>query len=559
MSHGTDVKKYCNDIVKGKIRAGIYTQKAVKRFTGDLKRQDDAGFLYRFVPAKADEVIDFAETLTIPDITTPDKKLRLLPWMKFIYYNLYGWIHKENAERRRFRSAYVEVARKNSKTTSLLFPIILYDFLTTESAESYFFARDEKQSYKAFNELKHIIKADKDLGPVVNETVVAITYENSRIAFFSSESGGLDSYKNSCTVIDEFHEYDNDRPITSSRYGGRARENSPVIIITSAGLDISGPCYAENEKARKLLNGLLTDETYFTVIYAYDEQDDWKDPGLFIKANPSLGTILKQDILENDLNDALITPSHQADFKSKTCGIWTNSTSGWIPLQKWDTETRNRRRDKTTFAGKTCCGALDLSSINDFTAYTLCFAEDAYYWLFHRFYIPEEQIREKYRVENINIGEWIEKGYVQVTPGPAVDYDFIFHDILEDSRTFGITEIAYDKWQAIALIDRLNEALPHTDLVEFDQSMRKMTNPTKEFERLIMEDLIVDPNPVMKWMIGNAVIKPDPNNNYKPLKEYKSSTRRIDGVITAIMSMDRCIANESGGGTDDFQRILALF
>jgi phage terminase large subunit-like protein len=551
--------RYCKDITSGKILSGMYTKKAVKRFLSDLERQTDKDFLYEFKPECADEIIEFAENLVIPDITTEDKKLKLLPWHMFIYYNLYGWVHKAEESRRRFRSGYVEVARKNSKTTSLLFPVILYDFLTTESAESYFVTQDERQSYKAFVELKHIIKADKDLAAVISETVSAITYQHSRIAFFSSESAGTDSYKNSCSVIDEFHSYENDKVVTSFRYGGRARENNLVLIITSAGLNLSGPCYAENEKARKLLNGILTDETFFTVIYAYDETDDWKDPELFLKANPSLGPIIKPEILENDLNDALITPSHQADFKAKTCGIWTNDSVGWIPLQKWDTANRNAVTDITGFKGEPCYAALDLSSVSDFTAYTKCFKRDGYYYLFHRFYVPSEQVLEKYRVENINIRDWIDRGIVTAIPGPTVNHTYILEDILRDTETFAMAEIAYDRWNSDTLITGLNEQLPGVVLIQQDHSLLKMAGPSKEFERLVLEDKIIDGNPVMKWMVGNAVVKPDANNNYKPLKEYKSSTKRIDGVITAVMAIERCRLQENSGAFADFNEILRLF
>jgi phage terminase large subunit-like protein len=551
--------QYCNDVKSGKIPSGSYTKKAVKRFLLDLERQKDDSFLFEFKAEPAEEAIEFAETLIIPDIATEDKKLKLLPWHKFIYYNLYGWVHKSDTTRHRFRAGYVEVARKNSKTTSLLFPIILYDFLTTESAESYFVSQDEKQSYKSFVELKHIIKADKDLASVIGETVSAITYQHSRIAFFSSESGGTDSYKNSCSVIDEFHSYDNDRVVTSFRFGGRARKNNLVLIITSAGLNLTGPCYLENEKARKLLNGIVTDETYFTIIYAYDEKDDWKDPKNFIKANPSLHTIIKPEILENDLQDALITPSHQSDFKAKTCGIWTNETVNWIPLQKWDTERRNTIIDEDEFKGQSCYAGLDLSSISDFTVYTKCFKRGDVYYLFHKFYVPSEQIVEKYRVENIGIKDWIDRGIVTAIPGPTIDYDYIKNDIVHDAERFDIVELAYDKWQANRLIESLDEIIPKTVLIQYDQSLKQMTNPSKEFERLIMEDKIVDPNPVMKWMIGNAVIKPDVNENYKPLKEYKSSTRRIDGVITGIMAVERCRIGENTPGTDDFNDVLKLF
>jgi phage terminase large subunit-like protein len=559
ISHYKKVQNYCNDIAKNKILSGAYTKKAVKRFINELKHQADADFLYEFKPELAEEIIDFAETLIIPDIDTDDKRLKLLPWHKFIYFNLYGWVHKLDNTKRRFRSGYIEVARKNSKTTSLLFPIIIYDFLTTDSAESYFVSQDEKQSYKSFQELKHIIKSDKELAAVINDTTSAITYQHSRIAFFSSESVGTDSYKNSCSVIDEFHSYADDKVVTSFRYGGRARPNNLVLIITSAGLNLSGPCYAENEKARKILNSVLSDDTYFTVIYAYDDKDDWKDPKLFIKANPSLNVIIKPEILENDLNDALISPSHQPDFKAKTCGIWTNDTTNWIPIQKWDTDIRNQIIDIDEFKGQPCYAGLDLSSINDFTAYTKCFKKEDCYYLYHKFYIPSEQISEKYRVENINLLDWINKGIVTAIDGPTINYDFIMKDIVNDYEKFNILELSYDNWNSNKLINDLENKISKTDLIQYDQSLKKMNSSSKLFEKLIMEDKIIDPNPVMKWMVSNAVIKIDPNGNYKPLKQYKSSTKRIDGVITSIMTIDRANVNENTTTAKSFDDILKLF
>jgi phage terminase large subunit-like protein len=86
-----------------------------------------------------------------------------------------------------------------------------------------------------------------------------------------------------------------------------------------------------------------------------------------------------------------------------------------------------------------------------------------------------------------------------------------------------------------------------------------MSGPSKEYERLIYEDKIIDSNPVIKWMVGNAVIKIDINGNYKPLKEYKSSTKRIDGVVTSLMAIDRANANENTNTTTNFEDILKLF
>ena len=137
-SHKDEVLSYCKVVL-----SCVYTKKAVKRFLSDVKRKDDESFLYDFVPEQADKVINFAETLFIPDM---NKRLELLSWHKFVYYNLFGFYLKADKTKRRFRQAYVEVARKNSKTTSLLFPIILYDFMYAPAAESFFVSKDNNQS-----------------------------------------------------------------------------------------------------------------------------------------------------------------------------------------------------------------------------------------------------------------------------------------------------------------------------------------------------------------------------------------------------------------------------
>jgi len=180
--------------------------------------------------------------------------------------------------------------------------------------------------------------------------------------------------------------------------------------------------------------------------------------------------------------------------------------------------------------------------------------------LFHKFYIPVEKIAEKYRVENINIRNWIEEGIVTATNKPTVDYDFIIEDIKKDNLLFNIKELAYDKWQSNELINKLDDLFPNIILIQYDQSLKQMGCPSKEYESLIMNDRIIDANPCQKWMISNAVIKPDVNNNYKPLKENKSSTKRIDGVITSIMAIDRLNVNKNvTPDNKDFNSILSLF
>ena len=203
----------------------------------------------------------------------------------------------------------------------------------------------------------------------------AITQGSSRISFFSADTKALDSYKNSFSVVDEFHSYDNDKVITAFRYGSRARLNGTVCIITSAGNNTNSPCYNEVLKARAVLDGKISDDSYFTVLYEYDEKDDWRDSSLLQKSNPALNTFLRPEILESDLQDALLTPSHQQDYKAKTCGIWnTQGLSNWLDPAE---ALINEQADfETAFLALPCYAAFDLSQTQDLTVYTLCFEVD---------------------------------------------------------------------------------------------------------------------------------------------------------------------------------------
>jgi phage terminase large subunit-like protein len=191
-------------------------------------------------------------------------------------------------------------------------------------------------------------------------------------------------------------------------------------------------------------------------------------------------------------------------------------------------------------------GALDLSSVGDFTAYTLCGVEEGRAYFRHKFYIPQETVREKYQTDNHLIPEWIERGYITAIPGGTIDYGYIYEAIRADMERYRLKEIGYDNWNAVKLIKDLEEGLPDLVLIPYNQALKKMSLPTKNYEKYLKEKRIVDRNPVMEWMAGNAVVQPDVNNNYKPLKQKNNPGARIDGIITAIISMDRAVENEGG-------------
>lgn len=522
------VLNYCKDIKQEKIKSCVYIKLAVKRFEAMLKKAPDD---YIANWGKLTEVVNFAESLFIPDI---NKNLSLLPWQVFAYAGIYLFTKKENDNAFLTQIAYIEVARKNSKTTSILFPAILYNFLATENAESYFFSGDEKQAKKTFEEITQIVKQSKELNSVCKYWSSSIVFKNSRISFFTSGTKKIDSYKNSFAVLDEYHEYLTDKPLQASLQGMRARkQGGQVLIITTAGLNITLPCYYESVEAKNMLQGInKNDPAYFALIYTIDKDDDWKDAVNLEKANPSIDLITNRKLLEQDLERAIKRPSTQANFLAKTYNIWRNAMgSNWIPPEVW-IKQKNKTSD---YKNKNAVGAIDLSSIRDLTVFTLYWEDKGCIFAFHKVYIPEETLIERIQKENIGYAQWVESGIVTVTPGATIDYDFLIKDIVNISKECQLSKIAYDPWHAQSLIKDLEKELPaDVSLIEFKQNLASISEPSKLFEKNILDKKIVDKNPVMAWALSNVVIKADVNGNIKPLKLNEGA--KIDPVITSIMA-----------------------
>jgi phage terminase large subunit-like protein len=206
-----------------------------------------------------------------------------------------------------------------------------------------------------------------------------------------------------------------------------------------------------------------------------------------------------------------------------------------------------------------CWCGIDLSSIQDFSAVTLVFKKDDLYYFKHRFYIPSETIIQRYKNnENINILDWINRGIVTAIDGPVIDYCIIFEDIKKDMGLYRLKMISFDRWGSRELINLLEDEFPSLVTVPFQQNLAHLSQPTKNYEKLLLEKRIIEKNPCMKWMLTNTLVKADSNDNYRPLKDYRSSTSRIDGVISSILALDCCLEATKNGNPLSFEDLMAL-
>lgn len=530
--------QYVSDITSGKITAGVYTKKAIQRFKNDLKRSQDEDFLYFMDWDAVSMVCSFAESLKPSDLN--GNTITLLSWQVFCFANLEGWRFKAEPDRKRFRMAYIEVNRKNGKTTGILLPLILFNFLKYKASESYIVSSRDDLADKTFKEIKDIVMAEPSLDDALDCRSLAITFkdinEKSRLGFFCDGGKDADGFRPRFFCLDEYHAFQSDKMLSSMQYGMRSKKDAQGVMITTADTDINRPCYEQNLKSKRILNGTQMQDDFFCIIYAIDESDDYHNPKVWQKANPSLYDIIEPSVIQADIDDAELTPHKIPELKAKTFGIWGGGgEKSWLPIETWQ-QNKDINVNWDEFIGCECCGGLDLSQVDDMTAFTLKFTKDGKDYYKHRFYIPSESAKERYRKENINFFGWIEQGIVTAIQGKTLDYSFIIRDILADAGKYKIKAIGFDRWQSRDVIAGIEENRPDIILVEVEQSMKKLSPITKDYEKTIKDGRVVDNSPVMSWMVNNVEMYVDANGNVKLKKKSKASTQRIDGVISSMMA-----------------------
>lgn len=486
------------------------------------------------------------------------KAFELLPWERDILYQVFGWMRADGT--RRYRRAYVEVAKKNGKST-LGAGIGIYLLLGDDEggAEVYSAATKRDQAAICHDEAVRMVRASSDLADrlKVNLSTKTVTYEseNSKYAALAAEAAGSEGLNIHGLIIDELHAWTNRAFWDSLRYGGAARRQPLVFIITTAGIfDKQSIGWQAHQQAVNVLEGTAEDEEFFAYIATAPKEMDIEDPEAHKLANPSYGVTIDPAEIAKAAKDAKERPSEENIFRRYRLNQWTEQAVRWISMDKWD--ACQCELDPEQFAGQACYGGLDLATTTDTTAFILIFpGDDGEYAVLAWFWTPEEKARERSRRDNVDYLTWANQGFMELTPGNVTDYAFVRAKINELAQRFGIQEIAYDPWNATQLATQLQED-DGIRMVEFRQGYKSMNEPTKFTERLILAgQLHHDGNPVLRWHVSNATIRTDPAGCIKPDKER--STERIDGVVGTIMAIGRAMG-EAGSSVYEGRGLLTF-
>ena len=320
---------------------------------------------------------------------------------------------------------------------------------------------------------------------------------------------------------------------------GDARTQPLYFLITTAGNDTNSICYEIHQKAKDIEKGNKIDPTFYSVIYGADESEDWTDPKVWRKANPSLGITVDEEKVKAACESAKQNPGEENAFRQLRLNQWVKQSIRWMPMEKWD--LCNGRITEEELEGRVCYGGLDLSSTTDITAFALVFPprdDEEEYIVMPYFWIPEDTLDLRVKRDHVPYDVWQRQGYLQTTEGNVVHYGYIEKFIEKLGERFNIREIAFDRWGAVQMVQNL-ENMGFT-VVPFGQGFKDMSPPTKELMKLTLEKkLIHGGHPILRWNMDNVFIKTDPAGNIKADKE--KSTEKIDGVIATIMALDRAI------------------
>ncbi|WP_347176142.1 terminase TerL endonuclease subunit, partial [Galactobacillus timonensis] len=399
----------------------------------------------------ADYAVLFIESLRHTKGSWYRKPFELIDWQEQIIRDVFG-ILKPNGYRQ-FNTAYIEIPKKQGKSElAAAVALLLTCGDGEERAEVYGCAADRNQAKIVYDVAVDMVRLcpalDKRVKILESQKKLIFLPTNSTYQVLSADVANKHGFNTSGVIFDELHTQPNRKLYDVMTKGsGDARTQPLYFLITTAGTDTNSICYEIHQKALDIIEGRKIDPTFYPVIYGADESDDWTDPEVWKKANPSLGITVSIDKVQDACNSAKQNPGEENAFRQLRLNQWVKQAIRWMPMEKWDACAFSV--DPEDLEGRVCYGGLDLSSTTDITAFVLVFPprdETDCYVVLPYFWIPEDNVDLRVRRDHVPYDLWEKEGYLETTEGNVIHYGFIEKFIEHLGEIYNIREIAFDRW-----------------------------------------------------------------------------------------------------------------
>ena len=472
------------------------------------------------------------------------KPIRLMDYQALLIGWLFGWLYEDG--RRRYDTVFVYIPKKNGKsafTSALAAALFIADGETDKKI--YCAANVKKQASLVFNDAVYMtencgidVNQLRGVGDLSRKEVI-YSPTRSLLTAISREAKNTEGVEPSAAIVDELHTMPDGLIVDVLRKGMMTRRNPLLIYLTTAAHQGENICNDELEFARRVRDGKLDAPNYLPVIYELREGEDWKDEAVWRRVNPGWGITIKPERFRQEFKLALDNPRKELEFKRLNLNLQGKGAENWIDAADW--EACPNDIDPATLLGEPCTMGLDLSAVHDITALVLYFPKQNA--LLPYFFVPRQTAdeRDDYKI-------WARRGLLTICGERCISEDEVRAKIQElaggyneETRQrvkglYRVVGIAFDPWRMSALSAKLRE-VDELNMVAWRQGYITMAEPTAALEREIVEHKIRHfGNPVLAWMIGNAVAKVDPRGNTMITKDEKMSKRKVDGVVASIMA-----------------------
>lgn len=536
-------ERYIRDVRSGKIGCCKYVKQAVERFESFRARSD----IY-FDRECVDGIIDFVGKMKHWVGPAAGKNFELLDWQQFFLACILGLKWKDSGLRV-CRETYLQLARKQGKS-SLIAALALYHLIADGEAAPFVacLASTREQSRLIFEMCQNYAKSIDPKGQYIKyyRNYMKMPVNNGEVKIFSSDAKRLDGLNVSLGIVDEFAVQPDNQLYSKIKTSMGFRAQPLMVLITTPQGDLASPAYTVFQTSVEILAGVKTDDTFFPFIYTLDpdEQDQWDNPDLWIKSNPSLGETVSKEFLKSECLAAKNDTTKQVAFKTLNAGIWCQALTVWID-QSVVADCMKYKLDIDDFAGWPCVIGMDLGAVSDFSSISALWLKEGKYYFKTWTFLPENTLLN--HPNKVLYDRFIQEGSMIVTPGNCTDYDYICSKIGEISQVCPIDKIFTDQWNATSIMITLGNM--GFNVVPFSQSIGHFNSPTKSMEQKIRDkQAIIDRSQNVLWQMGNVELKIDHNGNCKPDKS--NYQKKIDSVISMITALG---GMEEQGAVTDFE------
>lgn len=486
---------------------------------------------------------------------------------------VYGWFWVDT-KLRRFEDVYIQIAKKNGKSTMcailMNFHLMADDRVNTPKV--FTAANNEEQAKICVNMAGKIIEKSPDLSDYLDDDTIRIfkykedifevrhTERDGFIKAFSKETsdkeaktaGGKHGINASLGVVDEFGmspDHGASKPIKTSM---ASRKEGLMFKITTAGFNLSGPCYTEDRKLGiQVLEGVIKKDNYLPIIFEIDppvkadgKPDDitatWllDHPEVWKQANPNMDVSVHKKFLRQALEDAIQLGGDTAvDNLTLNFNIWMQSSSVFISKEIWGKNQHGITDEDLT--GQECYGGIEFISGKMMNAFVLLFPDIKGKTVVKPiFWMPHDMVKP-----GTDFEEWVKTGLIHTDPGNVFDNDRAFDIIESEILKYNMHSFAFKKGGehgdiVQALIKSGYNGAP------ISHGLQGISTPTVMWEEMLnagsMEHF---GNPVLAWQNSNCLAKRKDND----IRLEKSGSNVV-GIYAAINAVAQWKTIEADGG-----------